>query len=168
MIKKSKIKIIKILSLGIIVFYFLMLIPVFFMYPKYNQPIELNFQKEWFTEFSKHLKGDCFRKAQDFIRENPFPSREVHLNSIHTIVEININGKWIAYDPCLDLFFDNQNVAQISFDVKRGYIMESMKNYPYKDAFVDFHYYHNFYFIILNYTHPYYNGLIRLYYGIIN
>ncbi|MFZ4398416.1 MAG: hypothetical protein ACOYO1_00160 [Bacteroidales bacterium] len=148
--------------------YLLMLVPLLFLYPNNNNQVELNYKREWFTDISKKLKGDCFRKAQDFKRECPFPTREIHLNKEHTIVEIRINKKWIAYDPCFDLFFDNYNVVQISFDVKREFFDDSIKNYPYKDSFKSFHYYHNFYFILINYTHPYYDHLLRLYYGIIN
>lgn len=146
--------------------YLLMLIPVFFLYPNYNSSIKLNYDKKWFTDIAVQLKGDCFRKAQDFKRKCPFPTREIHLNSEHTIVEILINNMWIAYDPCMDKFFDNYNVIQISFDVNRNFFMESLKNYPYQKSFKHIHFYHNYYFILLNYTHPFYDQLIRLYYGI--
>lgn len=155
-------------TISIIIIYLLMLTPIFFVYPNYNKSIKLNYDKKWFTDISIQLKGDCFRKTQDFRRKCPFPTREIHLNSQHTLVEILINKKWIAYDPCFDKFFDNYNVTQISFDINRNYTMESLKNYPYKDSFYHFHFYNNYYFIILNYTHPYYDKLVRLYYGITN
>lgn len=145
-----------------------MLLPLLFIYPNFNKPVRFFYDKQWFSEIAKNLKGDCFRKAQDFKRRCPFPAREVHLNGVHTILEIKINNKWIAYDPSYDTFFENYNVTQISFDVKRNYIMDSMSEYPYKYSFSHFHFYHNFYFLILNYTHPYYDRILRMFYGIAN
>jgi len=148
--------------------YFLMLLPVFYLYPQYNKPVKLNYKKEWFSEISSQLKGDCFRKVQDFRRKCPFPTREIHLNGKHTLVEVKINAKWIAYDPSFDLFFGNLNVVQISFDVSRGFYIDELKNYMYKDDFKDFYFYNNFYLILLKYTHPYYNKIAKLFYGIKN
>jgi hypothetical protein len=166
-IKNNRKKII-ILLICLIAAYFLMLIPIFYLYPQYNKPVKLNYKKEWFTEISSELKGDCFRKVQDFRRRCPFPTREVHLSSKHTLVEIKINRKWIAYDPSVDLFFSNLNAAQISFDVNRGFYMDELENYSYKDDFKRIYFYHNYYFILLKHTHPYYDKIIRLYYGVKN
>jgi len=156
------------ISFSILFLYIIMLIPIFYLYPQYNKPIKLNFKKEWFTEISSELKGDCFRRVQDFRRKCPFPTREIHLNSKHTLVEVKINRKWIAYDPSFDMFFNNLNVVQVSFDVNRGFYMDELQNYKYKDEFKKFYFYHNFYFILLKYTHPYYYKIERLFYGIKN
>jgi hypothetical protein len=160
----------KILLMGIllILIYILMLVPIFFLYPNYNNSIKLNFEKKWFTDISKTLSGDCFRKVQDFRRKCPFPTREIHLNSEHTIVEVKINSIWIAYDPSYDLFFNNYNVTQISFDVNRKFLIDVLKKYPYKNSYHHYHFYNNMYFLMLNYTHPYYDYILRMYYGITN
>ena len=157
----------KSLYLGIIIagsIYLLMLIPIFFLYPNYNKPIKENFDPLWLTKISSKLDGDCYRKTRNFIRECPFSCREVHLNSEHTLVEIEINSKWIAYDPCFDLLFNDQNIVQLSADINRGYTQPCLINYPYKNALKKFRYYHNFYFALLNITHPYYYKIIRTYY----
>lgn len=166
-IKKYRKKII-ILAIGVLLAYIFMLLPIFYLYPQYNKPVKLNYYKEWFTEIANDLKGDCFRKVQDFRRRCPFPTREIHLSSKHTVVEININRKWIAYDPSFDMFFSNLNVIQISFDVNRGFYMDELENYSYKDDFKRIYFYHNYYFILLKHTHPYYDKIIRLYYGVKN
>ncbi|MEI6821769.1 MAG: hypothetical protein WCL51_07515 [Bacteroidota bacterium] len=155
---------------GIIVFsiYVLMLLPLFFLYPNYNQPIKENFDPKWLINISNNIQGDCFRKARNFIKECPFPCREVHLNSEHTIVEIMINQKWIAFDPVYNLYFDDENVVQISSDINRGYTPPYLAKYPYKDSFKKFRYYHNTYFAILNKTHPYYYKILRLFYTVIS
>ncbi|MCX6230284.1 MAG: hypothetical protein NTZ33_01955 [Bacteroidetes bacterium] len=144
--------------------YLLMLIPVFFLYPNYNQPIKENFDPLWLTNISSKLEGDCYRKTRNFIRECPFPCREIHLNSEHTLVEIEINNKWIAYDPCFNLLFNGQNIVQLSADVNRGYTPPYLITYPYKNALKKFRYYHNFYFALLNVTHPFYYKILRTYY----
>jgi len=157
----------KYIKWGIIIavcLYLIMLAPIFILYPNFNKPIKENFDPLWLTNISAKLKGDCFRRTRNFIKECPFPSREVHLNSEHTLVEIEINGKWIAYDPCFDLLFNDQNIVQLSEDVNRGYIPTYLLNYPYRNALKKFRYYHNFYFVILNITHPFYDKLMRTYY----
>lgn len=159
-------KIIRITILSIVILYLLMPVPLFFLYPKFNEPTKLNFDSTWISNISHDISGDCYRKVQNFIRECPFPTREIHLNSEHTLCEIKIQGKWILYDPTYQMFFDNQNIVQVSFDVKRKYIPDYLKNYPFLDSLSDFHYYHKFYYILLNYTHPYYNRFLGLYYYI--
>lgn len=144
------------------------LIPLFFMYPKNNLPNRINFNLEYFDSLANQLDGDCYRISRSFIKECPFPARRVHLNSEHTIVEIQLNGKWYAYDPLYKKFFNRQNAIQLSFDVSRGYIPDYLEDYPYVDAFKKVRYYHNFYFMILNYTHPFYDRILRVYYGVVN
>ena len=160
-------KILKIMSVFFMI-YVLMLTPVFFLYPNYNLAVKENFDPKWLTNISAKLEGDCFRKTRNFIKECPFPCREVHLNSEHTMVEISINRKWIAYDPEFNMYFNDENVVQLSDDVNRGYIPPCLTNYPFKYSLKKFRYYHNFYFAILNITHPFYYKLLRTYYTVIS
>jgi len=150
--------------LTILVIYVLMLFPLLFLYPNYNKPIKENFDPVWLSNISKKLEGDCFRRTRNFIKACPFPCREVHLSSEHTLVEIEISGTWIAYDPCYNLLFNDQNIVQLSADINRGYIPSYLQNYPYRNALKKFRYYHNLYFVILNITHPFYDKLLRTYY----
>lgn len=149
---------------GLFVLYFLMLLPVFFMYPRHRENIELTIEPEYFYQVSDTLKGDCFRQVRKFIKYCAFPTREVHLNSNHTIVEILINGKWVAFDPLYKTFFNFSDTRRLSFDVNRNYTPHSLIGYKYRKDFADFKFYHHWYFIILNYTHPYYDNVMRLYY----
>jgi hypothetical protein len=146
--------------------YLVMLVPLFFIYPKNYIANRINFNIEYFDSLASNLDGDCYRMAREFIKECPFPARRVHLNSEHTIVEIWMNGKWYAYDPLYKIFFNRQSAVQISFDITRGYVPQYLEDYPYVNAFKKLRYYHNWYFIILNYTHPFYDKILRLYYGV--
>lgn len=152
-------KIFTILSL-VFTFYILLHIPLSFLYPNHNEPIRKNIEPEYFMELTYDLEGDCYRVSRSFIRECPFNVREVHLSSAHTIVEIQINGKWHAYDPLFKIFFNHQNAAQLSFDVRRGYIPEEMEDYPYIEEFKEIYYYHHWYFVMLKYLNPYYNRIV--------
>jgi hypothetical protein len=147
--------------------YSLLLLPVFFMYPNFNNPVKKNIPLEYFTDLSENLKGDCLRISQNFARECPFPTREVHLNSEHTIVEININDKWYAYDPLYKKFFNESNAIKISYDVNRGYTPSFLKDYEYAHAFKNVKYYHSYYFIFLKYICPFYDQIMRLYYSVV-
>ena len=122
-------------------------VPLFFLYPNYNIAIEKNISDDYFHELAIDLKGDCYRISNNFEKHCPFPTREIHLSSSHTIVEININNKWYAYDPMFQLFFDGQNAMQISFDINRGYIPDYLQNYKHTMAFKKVHFYHHWYFI---------------------
>lgn len=158
------------LKLAIIILiciYIGMLIPLFFMYPKNNIPNRINFKLEYFDSLANQLDGDCYRISRTFIKECPFPARRIHLNSEHTIVEIQMNGKWYAYDPLYKRFFDRHNAIQVSFDVSRGYVPDYLEDYPFVDSFKKIRYYHNLYYIILNYTHPYYDSILRIYFGVV-
>lgn len=146
--------------------YALLISPIFFLYPHFNDSIKKNIEKEFFNEISDNIKGDCYRICQSFDRECPFPTREVHLNSEHTIVEILINGKWYAYDPLYKKSFRDKNVIQISFDVKRGYMPTYLKGYAYANSFKEVKYYHSHYFVFLKYICPFYDELVRQYYSV--
>jgi hypothetical protein len=151
------------ITLGI---YLLLISPVFFLYSNFNTPIKKNIEKEYFIAMSDTLRGDCYRISQNFARECPFPTREVHLNSEHTIVEILINEKWYAYDPLYKKFFNDNNVIKISFDVNRGYMPSYLKDYPYAHSFSDVKYYHSYYFLFLKYICPFYDEIARIFYMI--
>ena len=140
--------------------------PLFFLYPNYNSPVKMNISEGFFHELSDSLNGDCYRISKNFERECPFPTREVHLNSEHTIVEIKINKKWYAYDPLFKTFFDNQNVTQISYDMSRSHTPNYLRNYMYKESFKNVYFYHHWYFILLKKISPWHNKLIRIYYDL--
>lgn len=146
------------------ILFFTIHLPLFFLYPNYNEPLRKNIEEEFFHDLASDLTGDCERISKNFQRECPFPTREVHLNSEHTIVEIKINKKWYAYDPSFKKFFNNKNVVQIAYDVNRNYIGSSLKGYPYAKSFKHFDYYHNLYFVILNKINPAYHKLLLNYY----
>jgi len=157
--------ILKVLSIVILI-YLLLLTPIFFMYPNQKESVKRNISRGYFDMLSDTLKGDCYRISQDFAVECPFPTREVHLSGVHTIVEININNKWYAYDPLYQKFFNYNDAIRISFDVNRGYIPPYLENYKYTYAFKDVKYYHNFYFIFLKFICPFYDDIMRIYYGL--
>jgi hypothetical protein len=146
------------------IFYFILHLPLFFLYPNYKMPLRKNIDDAFFHTLAASLSGDCERVAKNFIRECPFPAREVHLNSEHTIVEIKINKKWYAYDPYYQRFFNNKNVVQIAYDVNRNYIGTSLDDYPYAHSFKNFDYYHNLYFVVLNKLSPRYHKVVLSYY----
>jgi hypothetical protein len=151
-----------------VVIYLLLISPIFFVYPKYDESQPIHHELEdYFNDLSDSLTGDCYRKSQKFIIENVLPTREVHLNSEHTIVEINIKGKWIAYDPLYKMFFGNKNAIQVSFDITRGYIPEYMKNYPFVNSFKNIKYYHSKYYVFLKYICPFYDAIMRRYYSVL-
>lgn len=146
--------------------YLLMILPIFFMYPNYNTAIKRNISMEYFYELTDTSGGDCYRVAQNFMKDCPFPTREVHLSSEHTIVEILINERWYAYDPLKMRFFSNHNVLKVSLDVSRGYIPDYMEDYEYANSFKEVKYYHSFYFVFLKYICPFYDKIMKLYYMI--
>jgi hypothetical protein len=152
--------------IALVVVYGLLISPIFFLYPNHNRPLDKNIEKKFFHEISDELKGDCYRICQNFSRECPFPNREIHLNSEHTIVEIFINEKWYAYDPLFKKFFNDNNVIQISFDVNRGYMPTYLENYEYASSFKEVKYYHSHYFVFLKYICPFYDELMRRYYSV--
>ena len=159
----SKIRVIGTVALFI---YFLVHLPLFYLYPNYGQPLNKNISLEYFYSMTDSLQGDCLRIARNFSRECPFPTREIHLNSEHTIVEILINNKWYAYDPSFKKFFNNKNVVQLSYDVRRGHIADYMKNYAYTESFKKVRYYHHIYFVLLSKLSPFYDLIILKFYPI--
>jgi hypothetical protein len=159
---------IRVIGTVVLILYFLGHLPLFFLYPNYDQPLRKNIDLDYFYAINDTLQGDCLRVARNFAKECPFPTREVHLNSEHTIVEILINEKWYAYDPSFSKFFNNKNAVQLSYDVRRGYIAEYMKDYPYTESFKKIRYYHHFYFVVLGKLSPFYDIIILNYYPIIS
>ncbi len=156
-----------VIALTVTAFTYLLLIsPIFFMYPNYNTSIKRNISKEFFYDLSNYNGGDCYRISQNFMKDCPFPTREVHLNSEHTIVEILINERWYAYDPMLKRFFDNQNVLKVSMDVNRGYIPAYMEDYEYANSFKEIKFYHSYYFVFIKYICPFYDHIMRTVYMI--
>lgn len=153
---------------GFLVLYALLHLPMFFLYPNYNTAVRMNITENYFHELADTLQGDCYRISNSFSRECPFPTREVHLSSEHTLVEIRINDKWYAYDPLFKRFFDKQNVAQISFDVNRNYKAPYLEGYKYKESFRKIYYYHNWYFILLKKINPWYNRILISIYDLSN
>jgi hypothetical protein len=147
--------------------YILLISPIFFLYPNFNIAVKKNIEREYFLKLSEPLTGDCLRISQNFAKECPFPTREVHLNSEHTIVEILINEKWYAYDPLYKKFFNDYNVVKVSFDVSRGYIPPYLKDYPYAHSFKNIKYFHNYYFVFLKHICPFYDEILRLYHSIV-
>jgi hypothetical protein len=148
--------------------YLLLLSPLLFLYPNNNQIVVIpDAISGYLNQLSDSLTGDCFRKSQKFIMLCALPSREVHLSSKHTIVEVQISKKWIAYDPTYKLFFGGKNAIQTSFDINRGYIPTYMQNYPYANSFKQVRFYHNLYFVVLKYLCPFYDNILRCYYSIL-
>ena len=147
--------------------YVLLHIPIFFLYPNHNKAVRKNIDDEFFHNLSNNLSGDCLRITKKFVMECPFPTREIHLNGEHTIVEIKINNKCYAYDPSFKIFFNDKNVAELSYDVRRNYISEELNDYPYTDSFKKINYYHNTYFILLNKISPIYCEIIINFYNLI-
>jgi hypothetical protein len=147
--------------------YLLGLTPLLFLYPNHGDPVKRNISRTYFHNLAEDLDGDCYRVSKVFIKECPFPAREIHLDGQHTIVEIQINGVWMAYDPQLQIFFDEQNVAQLMFDLKRGHVHPKLENHPHQEAFLKPYYYHNAFFIGLKKIYPYYPSIVGLYYNLI-
>jgi hypothetical protein len=146
--------------------YALLISPIFFIYSNFNKSIKRNISEEYFYGITTTGGGDCYRIAQNFMKDCPFPTREIHLNSEHTIVEIFINEKWYAYDPMFKKFFNNYSVLKISMDVNRGYIPDYMENYEYASSFKEMKFYHSFYFVFLKYICPFYDDIMRVFYMI--
>lgn len=148
--------------------YILLISPIFFMYPRHNEKEVLPPTiEEYFLTLSDSLTGDCYRMSQRFIIESVLPSREIHLNSEHTIVEVNIKGKWFAYDPLYKIFFNNKSALQVSIDVNRGYIPDYMEDYPYTQSFRNIKYYHSRYFVFLKFICPFYDSIMRWYFMVL-
>lgn len=69
--------------------YLLLLSPLLFLYSNNNQIVVIpDAISGYLNQLSDSLTGDCFRKSQKFIMLCALPSREVHLSSKHTIVEV--------------------------------------------------------------------------------
>lgn len=159
--KRIKYSLIALLSL-----YLLLISPIFFMYPNHDNRIRKNITKDYFDSIAVKLEGDCYRVSHNFALECPFPTREVHLASEHTIVEILINDKWYAYDPLFQIMFEN-SVVKTAFDVNRGYIPEYLEDYEYILSFREFKFYHSYYFVFLKYICPFYDRIMMRYYSIV-
>jgi hypothetical protein len=165
-LKVSPAFVLKILGISGLI-YLMGLLPLFFLYPNHGEPVKRNISRTYFHDLAEDLDGDCYRIAKTFIQECPFPAREIHLDGQHTIVEIQINGVWMAYDPQLQIFFDEQNVAQIAFDLRRGHVPPKLQNHPHRDAFEKPYYYHSAFFIGIRKVYPYYPKLVALYYNLV-
>jgi hypothetical protein len=54
-----------------VVIYLLLISPIFFVYPKYDESQPIHHELEdYFNDLSDSLTGDCYRKSQKFIIEN--------------------------------------------------------------------------------------------------
>ena len=138
------------------------------MYPRHNEKESIHPTiEEYFLELSDSLSGDCYRRSQRFIIESVLPSREIHLNSEHTIVEVNIKGKWFAYDPLFKKFFNGKSALQVSIDINRGYVPIYMEDYIFTDSFKNIKYYHSRYFVMLKFLCPFYDDIMRKYYMVL-
>jgi hypothetical protein len=148
------------------IFYLLLISPIFFLYPNYSLDIKKNIEDKYFENLSKSLTGDCLRKTQEFMKVCPFPTREIHLSSNHTICEILINEKWYAYETTQNFFFNDLNIMQISYDFKRGQVPNLLKDYTYLESLKNVKYYHNNYFVFLKFICPFYDSIVMKYYSV--
>lgn len=151
---------IRVIGTVVLVSYFLGHLPLFFLCPNYDQDLNKNIDLEYFYSMTDTLQGDCLRISRNFAQECPFPRREIHLNSEHTIVEILINDKWYAYDPSFKNFFNDKNAVQLSYDLRRGHVADYLKDYAYADSFKKIRYYNHFYYVILDKISPFYDLII--------